>query len=179
MLTDLVPAGRLSSYRTSPYKAGIDLIGLQLIEQRYLPVVTADHVREWLRFTIYLQKRGLSLPRSSGARKSQGKPLDESPSIAAWGNYPELVGLTLRSHGRCAQKPSLRKTLFHKGFSKSRRCPSSDYIPGDNGNKFLYHLVAHRSTTAVTTLSSAKTRRFPCGYRVARHWVGLFGVSSV
>src|SRR5450755_1563524 len=79
----------------------------------------------------------------------------------AWGNYPELVGLTLRSHGRCVQELSLQKTLFHKGFSKSRRCPSSDYIPGDNGNKFLYHLVAHRSTTAVTTLSSAKRGRFP------------------
>ena len=79
------------------------------------------------------------------ARKSQGKPLDKSPSIAAaWGNYPELVGLTLRSHGRCVQQLSLRKkTLFHKGFSKSRRCPSSDYIPGDNGNGLI---VAPRST---------------------------------
>ena len=63
---------------------------------------------------------------------------------SAWGNYPELVGLTLRSHGRRVQQLSLRKkTLFHKGFSKSRRCPSSDYVPGDNGNGLI---VAPRST---------------------------------
>ena len=71
MLTDFVPAGRLSSYRTSPYKARIDLIGQRLIEQRYLPVVTAEHVREWLRFTIYLQKRGLSLPQHSHETAAQ------------------------------------------------------------------------------------------------------------
>jgi hypothetical protein len=65
-------------------------------------------------------------------------------TATAWGNYPELVGLTLRSHGRCVQKLSLRKKiLFHKGFSKSSRCPSSEHIPGDNGNGLI---VAPRST---------------------------------
>ena len=65
MLTNFVPADRVSSYEASPYKGRLDLIGQRLIEQRYLPVATEQHVREWLRFTMYLQKRGLSLPQHS------------------------------------------------------------------------------------------------------------------
>jgi integrase/recombinase XerD len=71
MLTNFVPVDRVSFYHESPYKARIDLIGQRLIEQRYLPVVTAEHVREWLRFTIFLQKRGLSLPRNIGEGAAQ------------------------------------------------------------------------------------------------------------
>src|ERR1017187_9207283 len=71
MLTKFVPVDRVSSYHGSPYKARIDLIGQRLIEQRYLPVVTAEHVREWLRFTIFLQKCGLSLPRNGGEGPAQ------------------------------------------------------------------------------------------------------------
>jgi hypothetical protein len=47
---------------------------------------------------------------------------------------PNLPGQKL-----CLQK----KPLFHKGFTKSSRCPSSDYIPGDNGNGLI---VPPRST---------------------------------
>jgi integrase len=62
MLTNFFPADRASFYHASPYKARIDLIGQRLIEQKYLPIVVAQHAREWLRFTTYLEKRGLPLP---------------------------------------------------------------------------------------------------------------------
>jgi hypothetical protein len=64
MLTNFFPADRASFYHASPYKARIDLIGQRLIEQKYLPIVVAQHAREWLRLTTYLQKRGLPLPLS-------------------------------------------------------------------------------------------------------------------
>ena len=49
-------------YRTSPYKDRIDRIGQRLVEQRYHPEVTAQHLREWLRVTRYLQAQELRLP---------------------------------------------------------------------------------------------------------------------
>lgn len=65
MLSKFVPADRVESYRACPHKSRIDLIGQRLVEQRYLPVVIAQHMREWLRFTTYLQPRGLALPPDS------------------------------------------------------------------------------------------------------------------
>jgi hypothetical protein len=65
MLTKFVPTDWVAFYHASPYKKRIDLIGRRLIEQRYLPAVTAEHVREWLRFTTYLQRSGLALPCDS------------------------------------------------------------------------------------------------------------------
>ena len=62
MLSSFFPAERLESYRSSPYKDRIDLIGQRLVEQRYHPEVTAQHLREWLRVTHYLQEQGLTLP---------------------------------------------------------------------------------------------------------------------
>ena len=62
MLSSFFPAERLESYRTSPYKDRIDLIGRRLVEQRYHPEVTAQHLREWLRVTEYLEEQGLRLP---------------------------------------------------------------------------------------------------------------------
>ena len=62
MLSSFFPPDRLESYRTSPYKDRIDRIGRRLVEQRYHPVVTAQHLREWLRVTHYLQARELRLP---------------------------------------------------------------------------------------------------------------------
>ena len=72
MLTNFVPADRVASYRASPHKSRIDLIGQHLIEQQYLPVVIAQHVREWLRFTAYLQRRGLVVPLHSREAAAQG-----------------------------------------------------------------------------------------------------------
>ena len=62
MLSRFFPADRLDSYRTSAYKDRIDRIGQRLVEQRYRPEVTAQHLREWLRVTRYLQARKLRLP---------------------------------------------------------------------------------------------------------------------
>ena len=62
MLSSFFPADRLASYRTSPYKDRIDRIGQRLVDQRYHPEVTAQHLREWLRVTHYLQAQELRLP---------------------------------------------------------------------------------------------------------------------
>ena len=62
MLSSFFPADRLESYRTSPYKDRIDRIGQRLVEQRYHHEVTAQHLREWLRVTRYLQEQELRLP---------------------------------------------------------------------------------------------------------------------
>ncbi len=62
MLSSFFPPDRLESYRTSPYKHRIDRIGRRLVEQRYHPAVTAQHLREWLRVTRYLQAQKLKLP---------------------------------------------------------------------------------------------------------------------
>ncbi|MCL5258288.1 MAG: site-specific integrase [Firmicutes bacterium] len=65
MLTNFVPGDRVACYHACPHKNRIDLIGRRLVEQRYLPVVIAQHVREWLRFATYLEKRGLTMPLHS------------------------------------------------------------------------------------------------------------------
>lgn len=65
MFARFYPTDRQASYRGSPYKERIDRIAQHLAEQRYLPVVIADHLREWLRFTVYLRKRRLTLPLES------------------------------------------------------------------------------------------------------------------
>ena len=62
MLGSFFPADRLESYRTSPYKSRIDQVGQRLVAQRYHPEVTAQHLREWLRVTRYLQEQELGLP---------------------------------------------------------------------------------------------------------------------
>ena len=62
MLSRFFPPDRLDSYRASAYKDRIDRIGQRLVEQRYHPAVTAQHLREWLRVTRYLQAQKLRLP---------------------------------------------------------------------------------------------------------------------
>ncbi len=65
MLSGFVPAAQVASYQSSPYKRRIDLIGAHLIQQRYLRVVIAQHIREWLRFTAYLEIHRGTLPADS------------------------------------------------------------------------------------------------------------------
>lgn len=67
MLSAFVPADRVASYQSCPYKKRIDLIGAHLIQLGYVRVVVGQHVREWLRFTAYLVTRGVALPSSSRA----------------------------------------------------------------------------------------------------------------
>jgi hypothetical protein len=62
MLSGFVPADHVSSYQLSPYKSRIDRLGAHLIEQRYVRAAIAQHVREWLRFTAYLETHGATLP---------------------------------------------------------------------------------------------------------------------
>ncbi len=65
MLTNFVPADRVTFYDACQHKNRIDLIGQRLIAQQYQPIVIGQHVREWLRFSAYLQKRGVALPLDS------------------------------------------------------------------------------------------------------------------
>lgn len=58
-------------YRASLHKARIDHVAGSLVAQRYLDVVVADHVREWLRLTTYFEARGVALPSSVHASEVQ------------------------------------------------------------------------------------------------------------
>jgi len=51
-------------YEGSAYRARLDHVGQCLCAQQYLAVVVRDHLHEWLRFTGYLDARGLPLPTS-------------------------------------------------------------------------------------------------------------------
>jgi integrase len=62
MLSRFFPADRVDLYRASPLKSRIDLIGERLTTLRYLPVVIEQHVREWLRFAVYLERHAIALP---------------------------------------------------------------------------------------------------------------------
>src|SRR4051794_18529508 len=71
MLSGYVPAAQVASYQSSSYKKRIDLIGAHLIQQRYLRVVIAQHIREWLRFTAYLEIHRGTLPADRRAPEVQ------------------------------------------------------------------------------------------------------------
>ena len=53
---------QVSRYQASPHKPRIDHVASCLLARKYLDVVIADHVREWLRFATYCDERGVSLP---------------------------------------------------------------------------------------------------------------------
>lgn len=55
---------QVQRYRASRHKARIDHVAGSLVAQRYLDVVVADHLREWLRLTMYFDAKGLPLPSS-------------------------------------------------------------------------------------------------------------------
>jgi len=65
MLSRFFPPDRVGSYRACPLKGRLDRIGGRLLQLRYLPVVIAQHVREWLRFTRYLEQHALGVPLHS------------------------------------------------------------------------------------------------------------------
>ena len=77
------PADRLESYRTSPYKDRIDRIGQRLVEQRYHHEVTAQHLREWLRVTHYLQEQELRLPLALKAPEVEQYVADRVVGLSA------------------------------------------------------------------------------------------------
>ncbi len=51
-------------YRESPHKARIDHVAAALVARRYLDVVIAQHLHEWLQLTRYFDARGIALPSS-------------------------------------------------------------------------------------------------------------------
>ena len=62
---------QVQRYRASLHKARIDHVAGSLVAQRYLDVVVADHLREWLRLTTYFDTKGLPLPSSVHASDVQ------------------------------------------------------------------------------------------------------------
>lgn len=70
-------AGRSSStdyvqrYRESRYTRRIDHVARGLVARRYREAVIAQHLREWLRLTLYFDARGMSLPSSVHAPEVQ------------------------------------------------------------------------------------------------------------
>ena len=62
---------QVQRYRASRHKARIDHVAGSLVAQRYLDVVVADHLREWLRLTTYFDTKGLPLPSSVHASDVQ------------------------------------------------------------------------------------------------------------
>jgi integrase len=62
MFSRFCSAGQLQAYRTSPHKLRIDHVAQALVKRCYLDAVVADHILQWLRFTSYVDTRGLQLP---------------------------------------------------------------------------------------------------------------------
>ena len=52
-------------YRTSPHKQRIDHLGSSLLKLRYAPEVIRQHLHEWLRFSLRLDKEGGLFPAPS------------------------------------------------------------------------------------------------------------------
>jgi hypothetical protein len=57
-------ADYVEHYRASPHKARIDHVAASLVARRYGDAVVAQHLREWVRLTIYFDARGVLLPSS-------------------------------------------------------------------------------------------------------------------
>ena len=108
MLSSFFPADRLASYRTSPYKDRIDRIGQRLVEQRYHSEVTAQHLREWLRVTRYLQAQELQLPLALHAPEVAQYVADRVIGLSAsrrrfvWAAV--RIFLDADEHGRCRRR---------------------------------------------------------------------------
>ena len=108
MLSSFFPADRLESYRTSPYKDRIDRIGRRLVEQRYHHEVTAQHLREWLRVTRYLQEQELRLPLALKAPEVEQYVADRVVGLSA--SRTRFVWAAVRifldadEHGYCRRR---------------------------------------------------------------------------
>ena len=62
---------QVQHYRSSLHKARIDHVAGSLVAQRYLDVVIAGHLREWLRLTTHFESMGIALPSSVHDREVQ------------------------------------------------------------------------------------------------------------
>ncbi len=64
-------ADQIERYRVSPHKPRIDHVARALVSRQYLRGVVEQHLREWLRFTVDCDARGIALPRTVHAREVQ------------------------------------------------------------------------------------------------------------
>jgi len=62
MFSNWFSGDECGQYCTSPHKQRMDQVGSRLLELRYANDVTRQHLHEWLRFSRYLDERGLFLP---------------------------------------------------------------------------------------------------------------------
>lgn len=69
MFAEYYFADQVQRYRASPHKPRIDHVAQALVGRRYLKVVIAQHLREWLRFTADFDARGGALPTTVRARE--------------------------------------------------------------------------------------------------------------
>jgi hypothetical protein len=58
MFSEWFSGGDCERYRTSPHKQRIDQVGSSLVQLRYASEVIRQHLHEWLRFSLHLEKNG-------------------------------------------------------------------------------------------------------------------------
>ena len=110
-------------YCTSPHKQRMDQVGSSLVELRYANEVIRQHLHEWLRFSRYLEERGLLLAADADtvrqyvgrrtARKCQ--PFPRSPCLCQ--NLP-------RNRRTRTVSPTCRLSSCYPGLV----CPDSDTV---------------------------------------------------
>ena len=62
MFSNWFSGDECGQYRSSPHKQRMDQVGSSLLELRYANDVIRQHLHEWLRFSLHIEKRGLLLP---------------------------------------------------------------------------------------------------------------------
>lgn len=67
MFSQYYARDQVSRYQASPHKPRLDHVAGCLVARKYLDVVIADHVREWLRLATYCDARAVSLPVNARA----------------------------------------------------------------------------------------------------------------
>src|ERR1035438_878634 len=65
MFSNWFSGDEFGQYRSSPHKQRMDQVGSSLLELRYANDVIRQHLHEWLRFSLQIEKRGLLLPATS------------------------------------------------------------------------------------------------------------------
>lgn len=142
MLSECVPACRLALYQSSRYKPRIDLIGAHLIRQRYLRVCIAQHVREWLRFTAYLETHGAALPPDSRAPEVAGYLVQRQQSCTS-ASRTRFIRASLRIFLEADDTGQFRRRI-----GKPVR-PLPPWLAG-SAERYVAFLKLHRGSAART-----------------------------
>jgi len=108
MFSRYYPRDQVSRYQASPHKARIDHVAGCLVARRYLDVVVAGHVREWLRLTTYFDSRALLLPSSVRAPEVQTyviqRARDRSDSRVRFVRASARIFLETDEHGHIRRR---------------------------------------------------------------------------